>query len=94
MKNTLKICEQCNKKAVVEIPCFNSNTGESQTCLNCGWFVSKDYLDEEELEDLRENNNSEEFEILKKEGIIEISKDYEAKKWIQKTIFPLKDDIL
>lgn len=61
-------CEMCDKWCVVREYAFNSTDGVHRICLNCGWIVTSDYCDDEELENLREN-----YETTIKEADMELS---------------------
>lgn len=50
----VKVCGKCGKKAVFEGNDFMSNSGVYTICLNCGWLVQADYVDDEELINYRD----------------------------------------
>lgn len=60
-------CNECRKKAVIEYD--NIDNGTNKACLNCGNFKQETQLSESELQDLRDNYNSE-YEDMKKENQI------------------------
>lgn len=53
MSNFTK-CEKCEQITVVSEFIPMTDNGESMTCLNCGWRIVKDYLDDENLLSFRE----------------------------------------